>query len=262
MYSGMFDVKEARRLKKLEHPNIIKCFVVEERADFIYLALELCEKTLTKCVQDNDFGRQDNGVERLGCLKDITRAVVYLHQVHGICHRDIKPENILLSASSPKKFILADFNTARQTGSTESASTQYGSIVGTNGYIAPEVYEPSERVNVRMDIFSLGCVFYYTLTDKGHPFGSVKPKKCQANIKSKQKPLLIDNAFLDCSWTKPMIEDMVSYHAEQRPTAEVVMKALEVLYSCNLRNNSLVSFLSSYITGQEFVCTVYVSCLY
>ena len=227
MFAGMFDLKEAVRLRQLEHPNIIKCFAVEKKGEFIYLALELCDKTLRRCVDENSFGRRENGIERLECLKDITRAVVYLHE-RKICHRDIKPDNILLSASPPLRFILADFNTARESSSSESASTQFGSIVGTNGYIAPEVFRPGEKTSVKMDIFSLGCVFYYTLTDKCHPFGSVEHlKTCQGKINHGQEPSLGDD-FLECAWTKPVIKEMVSFHPKQRPSGTKVLKALEV----------------------------------
>ena len=228
MFAGMFDLKEAKRLKQLKHPNIIQCLAVEKKDEFIYLALELCKKTLRSCVEENDFALLDSGVERLRCLKEITGAVGYLHE-RRICHRDIKPDNILLSASGPLRFILADFNTAKEASSTESASTQFGSAVGTTGYIAPEVYKPDERITVKIDIFSLGCVFYYTLTDKGHPFGSIKHlKKCQGKINNAQQPSLVEDDFLEHPWTKPIIEQMISFHPDQRPSASDVLKALEV----------------------------------
>ena len=229
MFAELFDLREANRLRRLEHPNIIKCFAVEKEGDFIYLALELCEKTLRRCVEENDFGREDSGIKRLTCLKEITEAVVYLHD-RKICHRDIKPENILLSISSPQRFVLADFNTAREASSTESVSTQFGTFVGTPGYIAPEVYKPGEKpVTVKIDMFSLGCVFYYTLTDKGHPFGSVKHlQKCQGNINNSKEPAFVEADFLECVWTKPIIAKMISSLPDQRPSGKEVMKALEV----------------------------------
>ena len=228
MFAGMFDLKEAKRLKQLKHPNIIQCLAVEKRDEFIYLALELCKKTLSSCLQENEFGRPDSSVERLVCLKEITGAVEYLHECR-ICHRDINPDNILLSASGPLRFILADFNTTKEASLTESASTQLGIGVGTTGYIAPEVYKPDERVTVKIDIFSLGCVFYYTLTDKGNPFGSIKQlKKCQAKINKACPPSLVEGDFLEHPWTKPIIEQMVSFHPDKRPSATDVLKALVV----------------------------------
>ena len=229
MFAGIFDLKEAKRLRHLDHPNIIQCFAVEKKGDFIYLALERCEKTLRRCVEENDFGRAECGIERLACLKEVTEAVVYLHD-RRICHRDIKPDNILLSISNPKRFVLADFNTAREASSTESVSTQIGSIVGTPGYIAPEVYKSGENpVTAMMDIFSLGCVYYYTLTDKGHPFGSIKHlHTCQGNIISAKEPAVVEADFLECDWTKPIIEKMISFVPNQRPSGKEVMKALEV----------------------------------
>ena len=229
MFNGLFDLNEAKRLKCLKHPNIIQCFAVEMTGEFIYLALELCKKTLTRCVEENDFTREDSGVERLKCLKEITGAVVYLHD-RNICHRDIKPDNILLSLSTPQRFVLADFNTAREASSPDAKSTQIGTIVGTFGYIAPEVYRPGEEpVTVKMDIFSLGCVFYYTLTDTGHPFGSVKHlEKCQGNITNGKEPALVEADFRECVWTLPIIERMITSVPVQRPSGKEVMNSLEV----------------------------------
>ena len=229
MFAGMFDLKEAVRLKGLQHPNIIQCFAVEKKGDFIYLALELCEKTLRRCVEENDFERDESGIERLQCLKEVTAAVEYLHK-RKICHRDIKPDNILLlSTSTPQRFVLADFNTARDASSTESTSTHFGSIVGSYGYIAPEVYKPSEKTTVKMDVFSLGCVFYYTLTDKCHPFGSVEHlKQCQGSINSAKAASVIEADFLECAWTKPIIEEMISFKPDQRPKADEILEALQV----------------------------------
>ena len=223
-YAGIFDEKEGRRLRELQHPNIIKCFAIETRGDYICLALELCQKTLTRCVEENEFARLDSSVKRLRCLKEITVAVEYLHE-RRICHRDIKPDNILLSASDPPRFILADFNTAKTENSTQGLSA-----VGTEGYIAPEAYKPHDKIIFETDIFSLGCVFYYTLTDgKGHPFGSVETlKKCQRNIYNAQPPSLVEADFLEHPWTKPIIKRMISFHPDQRLSATDVMKALEV----------------------------------
>ena len=60
----MFDLKEAKRLKQLKHPNIIQCLAVEKKDEFIYLVLELCKKTLRNCVEENEFERLDSGVDR------------------------------------------------------------------------------------------------------------------------------------------------------------------------------------------------------
>ena len=153
---------------------------------------------------------------------------MYLHD-RRIYHRDIKPENILLSESDPKRFVLADFNTAKDVSSGESSSTQLGPV-GTMGYIAPEMYSAPIGANLeKADIFSLGCVFYYTLSDKGHPFGSVKElKDCQANINSANPPSLVEAAFVEHARVKSIIAEMVLHDAASRPNAEKIKEELEV----------------------------------
>ena len=73
MFARIFDEKEGRRLRELQHPNIIKCLAIEMQGDFICLALERCQKTLRRCVEENEFARLDSSVERLRCLKEINQ---------------------------------------------------------------------------------------------------------------------------------------------------------------------------------------------
>ena len=85
---------------------------------------------------------------------------------HGICHRDLKPQNIILSATGPH---LIDFGLARDT--TETGLTQTDIIVGTPGYIAPELLTSDHELTPAADVFALGATIAHAATGR-HPYGS------------------------------------------------------------------------------------------
>ena len=225
MFKGIFDVGEAKKLRRLDHPNIIKCFTWGEDKHFLYLGLELCQQTLALCLEENDFQRREGGLDRLECLKQVTRALVYLHD-HNICHRDIKPDNVLLACSNSRRFVLADFNIAKHESSVASMTVN---LAGTPGYIAREIYEGVTRFPAKADVFSLGCVFYFTLTEMGHPFGSYRVlKKCADNIRRAMPPQLVESDIREHVWIMKIIEQMVKHDPLQRPDAKEVLRSLEV----------------------------------
>ena len=81
----------------------------------------------------------------------------------NIIHRDIKPANIFVSPNGDYK--LGDFGIARIISKTTGASTK----VGTNDYMAPEVYR-GEIYGETVDIYSLGLVLYRLLNNNRMPF--------------------------------------------------------------------------------------------
>jgi serine/threonine protein kinase len=106
--------------------------------------------------------------ERLELFVPICQAVQHAHQ-KGIVHRDLKPSNILVTlidgAPIPK---IIDFGVAKATGgklTEETLSTQFGAVVGTLEYMAPEQAGLSaEDIDTRADIYSLGVILYELLT--------------------------------------------------------------------------------------------------
>jgi hypothetical protein len=68
---------------------------------------------------------------------------------HGICHRDLKPQNVILSATGPQ---LVDFGLAQDAADTRL--TRADIIVGTPGYIAPELLTDNELTSAA-DVFAL-----------------------------------------------------------------------------------------------------------
>src|SRR5262249_42112209 len=87
----------------------------------------------------------------------------------GVIHRDLKPSNILVTLLDgrpvPK---VIDFGVAKAVGGKlldEALSTQFGAVVGTLEYMAPEqAGHAGSDIDTRADIYSLGVLLYELLT--------------------------------------------------------------------------------------------------
>ncbi len=104
----------------------------------------------------------------------IYQAALGLQHAHerGMVHRDIKPANLILAREGKKAIVkVLDFGLAKVTseGQADSGLTREGQMLGTPDYIAPEQIRDAQSADIRADIYSLGCTFYYLLTG-GPPF--------------------------------------------------------------------------------------------
>ena len=189
-----------------------------------------------------------------------------LNHLHGlrIIHRDIKPQNILIA--HPKKnqkagprLVISDFGLCRTL--PDNVSTLVGTIgnAGTTGWKAPELIgQPrdadgkqsstgngtntnndnssssqegssnSSGVKRAVDIFSLGCVFFYVLTNGAHPFdqadGEVWHLERELNIKRDNSNLQpLRDLGADASEPLHLVEWMLAPRPELRPTAAQVL---------------------------------------
>ena len=105
----------------------------------------------------------------------------------GIVHRDIKPENILLRGD--EVFVL-DFGVARAIiGSTGDRLTRTGITVGTPAYMSPEQVTADRALDLRSDIYSLGCVIYEMLAGQPPYRGGNAQILMAARFTTKPKPL-------------------------------------------------------------------------
>jgi serine/threonine protein kinase/tetratricopeptide (TPR) repeat protein len=106
--------------------------------------------------------------ERLELFVPVCQAIQHAHQ-KGIIHRDIKPSNVLVCMQDGKPVAkVIDFGLAKalsQPLSERTVYTEFGAVVGTLEYMAPEQAETSPLgVDTRSDIYSLGVLLYEMLT--------------------------------------------------------------------------------------------------
>jgi hypothetical protein len=93
-----------------------------------------------------------------------TQVAVALGAVHarGIVHRDLNPSNLFLPGGRAEQVKVLDFGIAQWHGRTQLTRTEM--ILGTPGYMAPEQARAGAPIDVRADVFALGCVLMHCLT--------------------------------------------------------------------------------------------------
>jgi len=158
--------REVRAAARLSHPNVVLAYDADEVAGTQLLVMEYVEgKDLAKLI-----GEQQRPLPVEQACEIIRQAALGLQHAHekGLVHRDIKPQNLLLTADGTTVKIL-DMGLARTVLATSNETmcatlTQDGAILGTVDYMAPEQSRQSHTVDIRADLYSLGCTFYFLLT--------------------------------------------------------------------------------------------------
>jgi serine/threonine protein kinase/tetratricopeptide (TPR) repeat protein len=143
--------REAQAAAKLNHPNIITIFEVNEYNGHPFIAMELAEgESLEDTIKRGNLP--------IAKIIDITIQICEgLNAAHkaAIVHRDIKPANIIINRDDRCKIL--DFGLAAI--QSDERLTVTSSIIGTVEYMSPEQVK-GEKVDHRSDIFSLGIILY------------------------------------------------------------------------------------------------------
>ena len=206
------------------NPHVVQYICKEEDENHLYIALELCDMNLEKAIRTKEKIRSTLTVNK--CLQQIADGLRHIHK-HGIQHRDIKPKNILLKErDSIVTFVISDFDL----GHHGKDSSDHKIPHGTKGWAAPELRAREERTTA-VDIFSLGCVFYYVLSKGCHPFGPTNNlEKCQQAICDDKEPNLEnlkvegETSGLKVTLAKDLIVSMLQHDHKKRPKARWVLQ--------------------------------------
>ncbi|MGL6194042.1 MAG: serine/threonine protein kinase [Thermoguttaceae bacterium] len=170
-------MNEARSAARLNHEHIAQVYFAGQQGDIPFIAFEYVEGINIRAM-----------IEQHG-LFSVPQAITYLIQIvqafshaasHGVIHRDVKPSNIIITKSGKAKLI--DMGLARLLKPTEANDdlTASGVTLGTFDYISPEQARAPRNADVRSDIYSLGCTFFFMLTGRPpFPEGNVLQKLLQ-----------------------------------------------------------------------------------
>ncbi|MES2982116.1 MAG: serine/threonine-protein kinase, partial [Verrucomicrobiota bacterium] len=155
-------IKEASALASLQHPNIVTIYDVgkDEEGPFVVMEL-LTGQTLEEIITHNSFTWEDFRQLAMQSLE----ALIAAQELH-IVHRDIKPGNIMLTWLPSGKFQVkvVDFGLAKlSTKPSLQTIDQSDGVFGSIYFMGPEQFERIP-IDQRVDLYALGCVFYYALT--------------------------------------------------------------------------------------------------
>lgn len=164
-------MREAETSARLNHPNIVQIYSVDEKDGLAYFVMALIEgQNLGDRVR---MGGALPFAEARKTLREVADALAYAH-THGVVHRDIKPDNILLEGQS-RRAMVTDFGIARAATEGDSRLTATGTTIGTPSYMSPEQCAGDRQLDGRSDLYSLGAVAYYMLTGQPPFTGPTTP---------------------------------------------------------------------------------------
>ena len=161
--------REAQAVASLDHPNIVRAYDVDRENDK--------DNEIHFLVMEHVSGASIQEMVRDDGIMGFCQAAEYFRQAglglhhaheHGLVHRDIKPANLLVDSTGVVKILdlgLARFFDENEENPLTVAHDE--KVLGTADYLAPEQALDSHRVDIRADIYSLGCSIYFSLT--GHP---------------------------------------------------------------------------------------------
>jgi urea transport system substrate-binding protein len=161
-------LREAKLAAALTHPNIVTLYEAEQVGQTYFLVMEYLVGTdLFRLIQQRGPLPVAEACE---WARQASVGLQYIHE-RGLVHRDIKPANLFLVGQRRVKILDLGLAVLRTEQASGSGLTEKGQILGTLDYMAPEQWEDSRSVDIRADIYSLGCTLYHLLAGKP-PFGS------------------------------------------------------------------------------------------
>jgi serine/threonine protein kinase len=168
--------REIQVAAQVDHPNIVRALDAGHSGETYFYVMEFVNGIdLASLVEAEgplpvplacDFARQ------------VALGLQHIHE-RGLVHRDIKPQNLVAAFSKAKGDLkqgssfeavkildlgLAILRPPEADGKTVLRLTRVGAVMGTPDFMAPEQTSDAHAVDIRADLYSLGCSLFYLLT--------------------------------------------------------------------------------------------------
>ncbi len=205
---------------RLSHPNIAAVHNALRVDDQLILIMEYVEgRTLEALMQSGRIPIEAG----LQYIRQTLAALEYAHE-QGVVHRDVNPANLIITPSGTVK--LTDFGFAKRLGDSEL--TNFGDLVGSVRYLAPEQARSGSDPDPRSDLFATGVILYEILTGKP-PFGE---DRLAALLQEAEVPPLAPTQIdsrLSPRWDKIVLTALARDPAQRYRSAKEFLGALEAI---------------------------------
>lgn len=156
---------EARTTARLRHPHLVRGYDVGRSGRYLFYVMEYVhgeslaqklERLERHCLSER---------ESLEIIRPLAEVLQYIFE-QGLVHRDVKPGNILLGEERAVK--LCDLGIARELSYPDERSV----VRGSPSYASPEQIREECDIDIRSDLYSLGCTWFHMLLGRPPFMGS------------------------------------------------------------------------------------------
>lgn len=233
--------RESKLVACLNHPNVVRGLECGESLGLFFIALEFLEgETLDEVLKRR--GRL-SVAEAVLVIFQALQGLQYLHE-QNMVHRDLKPANLMLipgriegrpDTTRGSIVKILDIGLGRQVfdenakdDHPESQLTAEGVLLGTPDYWSPEQARSAHDVDIRGDIYSLGCVLYHSLTGQP-PFADAHLlNQIIRHVTEEMKPARSLNPEVPDGLQQVLSFMMAKEPSQRYPTPERAARALQL----------------------------------
>ncbi len=215
-------LREARRLARLSHPNIVGVHQVFEENGTAYMALDFVDGMDLLSVIEEEPDRLNPDMIRSMLIKSLG-AINYIHG-KGILHRDISPDNFLLDGA--ENLTLIDFGAAREHASRESRMLS-SLLAVKDGYSPQEFYLRDVSQYPSSDLYALGATFYHLITGEAPPNSQQRLAAVASDEADPFQPLVISGADYDADFLEAINKVLEIFPEDRIQTAQDWVEAID-----------------------------------
>lgn len=215
-------LREARRLARLSHPNIVGVHQVFEENSTAYMALDYVDGMDLLSVVQDDPKRLTPEIIRSMLMKSLG-AISYIHG-KGILHRDISPDNFLLDGAD--KLTLIDFGAAREHATRENRALS-SLLTVKDGYSPQEFYLSGVSQSPPSDLYALGATFYHLITGKAPPDSQIRLAAIAADNVDPFVPLVATTADYEPDFFNAINRSLEIFPEDRLQSAQDWVEAID-----------------------------------
>ena len=218
-------LREMELSQRVKHPNLARTHEVGTSQGIYFIAMEYIRgKSLKQLIVDEGPLNVDRAT---ALFIEVSVGLAYAH-ARGLIHRDLKPSNIMITPAGHAKIL--DFGLAmdRDEEPPEDRTIMGGKgyVVGTMDFIAPEQIHNSADVDLRADLYALGCTMYFALTGQPPFPGGSSKRKMKMHLTEFAEPIPELNPDIPPAFAK-IAEKLMEKDPERRYThADAVCEAI------------------------------------